>query len=177
MNRSVSMSFALMTLAAALLAWGVVGYGIYFVYTERGRVEAAVEIAAQAHIKGMTAGRVHGQLRESKGARQELESLLARDIVALLDVIETAGKRAGVAFEIGAATPVEGIQEPLQAVSVAVSAEGSFEKLAQAASYIESLPGPILLQSLELVRTSDSGSKIPWRLSARLNLYTTSSSL
>jgi hypothetical protein len=167
-------SLAALALVLGLVSWGGVAYlANRIAYESEARVfaEASEE---QSSIKHMSAIRTRALALETKDERAELERLLNADVIALANIIESAGERVGVTIRISDALPESvGTGAPLEAFGFVVEAQGSFSSLMHVSAALVSLPVPVSLEQLEFEHVASGGGNAgSWRLSARLRILT-----
>ena len=130
--------------------------------------QAAAESAKQVSI-----ARVHSFLTSTAADRQKLDGLTRMDIVSIVDMIEQAGKTAGVDAQINnVPSPIVSAlarSTTLPTLDFIVQAQGTFAQVMKAAAFFQSLPVPSSVQELSFERLPGSGSAL-WHMSARVRI-------
>ena len=165
---------AYLSLAACLLAWVGVAYFASTISSDELARAAAIETMQQSSMKGASTVRTHALAQETQGERAMLDQLLSADVVGIANMIEAAGKAAGVKAKLGDAqfenTPSADQGPKINAVGFVVQAEGKFSALMQATQLLESLPAPSSVQRLDIEKTPGSAS---WHMNAYIRVLTT----
>ncbi|MCR4281192.1 MAG: hypothetical protein NUV88_02580 [Candidatus Kaiserbacteria bacterium] len=175
---------AFSTAAAALIAWGSFGMFAWNIWNEEASIRSNTNNAETVTERQSASLRLHSLARETKSARDRLDSLTGSEVLGIANIIEGIGKSTGVAVTISGA--IQSSPAPkskttssiLHPIILIIEAEGSFASLMHTAELLENLPILSSLQSLELDYTQNySGSvktkKQVWRLSARIQIMTT----
>ena len=171
--------------AVAFIAWGSFGMFAWNIWNEKASISSSTSDAETVTERQSASLRLHSLARETKSARDRLNSLTGSEVLGIANIIEGVGKSTGVPVTISGATqssPSPKSKAPasiLHPIVFVVEAEGSFASLMHTTQLLENLPILSSLQSLELnyVQTySDSvkTKKQAWRLSARIQVMTTS---
>lgn len=162
---SASFSFIL-----ALCLWGVFGYLMWTLPTERAAYAAAIVVADENALRGESLSRLRAAVRDTETERTAIQSLLNLTILRAVEILETTGKQAGAkSVSIGEATPVPpGKNDPkgLSTVAVVVNLEGPFVALMRAASLYETLAIPSSFEQFEIQKIESS-----WRMTARFKIF------
>ncbi|MDP2665417.1 MAG: hypothetical protein Q8P23_02065, partial [bacterium] len=120
-----------------------------------------------------TALRLRTLARDTKDLRDELQRILAVDVLSAVDTIEGVGAITGADIRIGAAVPEvetsEGDSADVEVVGFLVEGEGSLNELLRTISLFETLPLASVVQSVEIERV---GSGQTWRIVARIQVLT-----
>jgi hypothetical protein len=162
------------TLIMALALWGVFGFLVYDLYSERSELVLAQASAREESLRGESATRLRATIQDTAAERAALERMVSIPVLAAVETIESAGKKAGATeVSIGSASPAGGaMPEGTMAVSVVVNARGSFAALMRTLRVFETLPIPSTIEQFELEYVNNA-----WRLSARLRLIAAASAL
>ena len=113
--------------------------------------------------------------RATADARAELLKS-KNDILTIGEVIQQAGRDAGVTVHIGgAATGLangggQHSSTQLDSTSLIIDAEGTLAHLAHLVAFLETLPVPSVLEQFQLSRTGESKVSA-WRISARVKVF------
>jgi len=154
------------------------------IWSEKASISSSTSDSETATERQSASLRLRSLVRETKSARDRLNSLTGSEVLGIANIIEGVGKSTGMAVTIIGATqspPSQKSKVPapiLHPIVFIVEAEGSFASIMHTAQLLENLPIPSSLQSLELNYTqnySDSvkTKKQAWRLSARIQVMTT----
>lgn len=176
---------AFSAVAAALIAWGSFGMFAWNIWSEEASISSNTNSAEAITERQSVSLRLRSLTRETKSARDRLDSLAGSEVLGIANIIEGVGKSTGVPVKISGAiqsSPSPKAKTPapiLHPIVLIVEAEGSFASLMHTAQLLENLPILSSLQSLELdyvQNYSDSvkTKKQVWRLSARIQVMTTS---
>ena len=177
MNRWIQL-FAYALLTVTLVVWA----GIYFAAVS---IRAhAVELSSSVSSVQAQEDRIAYQKRlsalatDTQSNRAELESLVARDVVSIITMLEEAGKPLRLSVLVNDAQSAGVAQEipgggALNAVTFLVESQGSYASLMRLETLFENLPLVSTVDGVELQELQDSS--IPWHLTARIRVYTTAS--
>lgn len=158
------------TLLLALGLWGVYGYLVWTLPTERAAYVAALAIADENALRGESLSRLRSAVRDTETERVAIRGLLNLNILRAVEILETTGKQAGAkSVSIGEASPIPaGKNDPkgLSAVAVVVNLEGPFVALMRAASLYETLAIPSSFEQFEIQKVESS-----WRMTARFKIF------
>lgn len=165
----------------ALSAWGFIGTLTWSI--SNAKIERISEESTHEEAVGEleTALRVHSLARDTKDIRGELEALVHRDAISIVEAIEAVGDDARVGIKIGQvlAEPSEIAASPaapsIRIVGVAVEILGSFSGVMHAAELLYVLPIPSTVDQLQFERlpADESTKGKEWRLVARIQVLTT----
>ena len=174
---------AWISLVVAFCAWGAVVY-IAFSLQDQAASNANSTAQSEQQLDRIAyAQRLAALASDTKDERTRLESIVQPDIVAIVNVIEAAGKSVKVNATVSDALSEGGPQalpggQSLQTVAFVVQAQGSFASLMQLAALFEHLPLSSSVEQLELEHTPSADTKVaPWHLAARIRVMTTSISI
>lgn len=177
MNDSFISYLAWVALGAALVAWVGVAFFAWTIMQHESEYAARREAAQQAVVREDARVRARALAQDTESARTHLEELLNVDVVSAVDVIETAGKAAKVAMELGGAESETNFSQPqsgiVKAVGFGVSGQGTFPSLMHAIELFETLPLPSTLERFDLQYTPGGGKTPSWHLDARVRVLTT----
>lgn len=170
--------FSWWALIAAVLVWIFVGLFAWTIHAEK---EARMSRDYDSEYVSATQDaslRLRALARDTRVERALLDQLAETDVTQIIDTIESAGRDAGVALEIGQAlsAPSGDAPSPAKTVSLFVSAEGTFSAVMRATRLLASLPIPSLIEEIQFEHTASSGSgttKSDWRLGIRILFLTT----
>src|SRR3989338_4882635 len=172
-------STAVSAVILALAAWGFVGY---FAWTIAGDEDKRVADGREAQlvaIQNAQAIRTHALALDTATDGAKLKNLLDLDVVSVSNMIEEAGRSAGVKVKLGNAQPERGATSDgltIRAVGFIVTADGKFSELLRAARLFEALPIPSSVTRLDIERAPASfgGAPSAWHLNAYIRVLTTS---
>lgn len=170
-----------LALVLALFAWGFVGFLAWSISDARSvhlMQESTLEEGADELDEIL---RLHTLTRDTKDIRAELESLVHRDAMSIVEAIEQVGDDARVDIEIGqvlAGSPepdVSSATPSIHTVGVAVEVLGSFSGVLHAAALLYSLPVPSTIDQMQFERlpAGESSRNKEWRLVVRIQVLTT----
>ena len=168
-------------LVLALTAWSVVGYFVWTISDARAlHITEAFSVEEGAGKLNETL-RLHSLARDTKDARVELETLVQRDAISIVEAIEKVGDDAPVDIKIGqvlaeSSGPAISPADPsVRTVGVAVEIIGSFAGVMQAAALLYSLAIPSTIDQMQFERlpAEESTRNKEWRLVAHIQVLTT----
>ena len=170
-------ALALLFLALAALLWGAVAYGAY--ETRRlATARASSALSAEARLdRDAHQRRLAALAEDTVSERDALDARTSLDVVAILTVLEKAGRDVGTDVQVNDAQ-AEGIVEnlptgdSLRALGFIVEALGSYASLMRLVSIYEHLPLISEVRHVEIERLN-SESVGPWRATIRVRVYTT----
>jgi len=176
MERTIYFSWFLLLLA--LLAFGAVVYEageIRIAATERA---SAASQAEQQLDRSAHSQRVSAIAADTKKERDQLDAFAHLDIVRSVQLLEGAGRGAGVNATVTSAN-AEGDSidlpggEQLQTVVFSVVGEGSFANVMHAVELYEHLPLASEVLQLDIERASGAKEqKAAWRMTIRIRVLT-----
>lgn len=163
-------------LALVVLLWCAALYAAYRLSDMKNDLLLLRADAAQALEKSAAAARVSALVSQTAAERQELSARTQLDLLHVVDMIEAAGKDAGVSLNIGNASPLSGSRDALPGtltpVAFVVQADGAFSNLVRAVALLETLPLPVALGDVEWERESSASGRRTWHLTAHLTVFT-----
>jgi hypothetical protein len=176
MQRSIQL-IAYALFLVALVTWG----GVYLA-AARMRADA-VSLSASASNAQAQEDRIAYQkriaslARETADERARVDDIVSLDIVSIVKKIEAAGKTLRLTVSVNDAQASGAAQElasgdSLHAVTFLVESQGSYAALMQLEELFENLPLASSVDGLEL--QSLEGAAMPWHLTARIRVFTTS---
>ncbi len=183
MNTKTIMILSWLALLAAIAAFAGLGWFAMAIGAERVAYEARTGSSDQVLATLAAQARMHALVTDSAPDRARLESLARVDLLAAVDIIESAGSAGGVKLQVSGASPEgdvgkKGDSSGLHAVSFSVSADGSFSALMHTVDLLQALPLLTTVESFDLSRvpigTEADASKGAWHMSARVRLVTSS---
>src|SRR3989344_2866512 len=138
-----------LTLAVAIVLWVGVGFAAWTISHEESARTVRMTQEEEESIQQAAMLRLHMLARETRGARTELENIAHRDVVEILDLIEGAGRDAGISVKIGESLSADSTSDaPFGSATFVVEASGTFAQVVHAAALFESLPAPSSLPQL-----------------------------
>ena len=168
-----------LALGAALLA--VFGVWYFASAIAQGQADRAAGDSAmqESADKQALAVRTHALMADTVQERTQLGALLTVDVVSVANMIEAAGKAAGVTVKLGDAVPENAPAAQgglsIQAIGFVVEAQGKFPALMRALELFETLPIPSTLTRFDMQKVPDSsGAPSVWHMSAYIRVLTTS---
>ena len=175
--KSTSMIVALSALAFAALLWAAV-FGFSIAIDASAETSAkALANAQQENLRRNADSSAVALAAATADGRVQLWGVLNKDALSLSNVINAAGRDAGVALTIGNVTQGPGPALPKGAtlhptsITFSVHADGSFQNLVMLAALLSDLSVASSLDNIQIVRTSsDKG----WSLNASIKVITSS---
>lgn len=159
-----------------------------FVVYQAGAIRATAEVQA-IHAedqeaqgdKSARAQRLSSIITETEDERAQLDAFAKLDVVAAVEMLEAAGKSAGIDVTVAGAHAESGTAlatgELLQPITFAVNASGSYAALIHAVELYERLPLAVQIQQLDIVRDTGLGAGRNWNLSMRIRILVIATSL
>lgn len=100
-----ALTFALVAVVGALIAWGGVGYLIWQIANMQSSRADLIDRAEQAAARQTSAARTHAMLQDSSAERATLLDTSRVNVLSVVNAIESIGKSAGVTLEVKGAQP------------------------------------------------------------------------
>ncbi len=175
MKSRTSIAVSWVALAAAVLSWLCVGYFAWTISADEVRRTEAIQTAQQTALRHDVAVRLHALVQDTAGDRARLDALLATDVVSAVELIEGAGKAAGISAQLGNAAPESAPTVPnlsVDAVGFVVAGEGTFAELMHALQLFETLSLPSSIRRFDLEHLPDAGAT--WTMNTSVSLLTSS---
>ena len=172
-------STAISVVVLALAAWGLVGYFAWTITRDEDKRVMDAREAQLVAIRNAQAIRTHALALDAAGGGAKLRELLDLDVVSVSNMIEEAGKAAGVKVKLGNAQPERDATSDglaIRAVGFIVTADGKFQELLHVARLFEALPIPSSVTRLDIERApaSSGGVSGTWHMNAHIRVLTTS---
>ncbi len=177
MSNSIKL-ISIISFVCAVVAWGGVVYSAQMI---RGTAVERSNDTKEALTKANQAAlnqRVETLALNTKEKRDQLKSLAGTDVVAIVDIIDAAGKSAGITAKVsdaavGGTTALGKSGDTLRAVVFNVQGEGTFTQVMHAASMYEKLPllSSIDQMDIEKVQAGDPKSTL-WHINVRIRVQT-----
>ncbi len=168
-------------LIGAIAAFFLVAYQAEVIRGKAHVRASQIAEAEQKSDKGAFAERTRAIIAETQEERAELEAFAHLDIIKTVELLEAAGKSAGVTVTVANATAETGIVlssgERLQPVAIAVNASGTYGALTHLIELYERLPLAAQIQQLDLDRSTNAKDARTWNLSMRLRILALAPSL
>lgn len=163
-------------LLCALLLWGAVIYAYMDVENRKREHFGIVSGAQEQARRDMVSSRLRSFMAETQRDRQTMEAIASTDILSVVAMIEESGKAAGVEVEISSASPErsKGLSEFVSAVVIMMRVQGTYSSTAYFLSLISTLPVPLYISQLDLVREENATKQVLWKSSIRASVITTS---
>lgn len=164
---------AWLAVLVALVAWSGTAY---FAWVIGGAEEARAAAAASAQensLRQAASMRARSLVVDTVFERAALEAYFQKDVIAIADLITSAGRAAGVSLQLGSALPEAKTQSDaatVNAVGFVIQAQGSYAALMRAIGFLEQIPVPASLERVDIVRTSSEEGT--WRASIYLRALT-----
>lgn len=171
---------AIASALCAILAWT----GIWYIGNDiLNEASARAALASSAQVQSDRAAytqRLSALVADTEKERATLEEISGMNIVSIVSLIEGIGKKTGVPVKVNSAQPQgASVALPnnasLRDFSFITEADGSFAQIMSTVRALENLPVPSSVTQLEITRTNDAQNSGGWHLSARIEVYTTSS--
>jgi hypothetical protein len=173
---------AWITTATACGAWVAVVLFAMYIQSMQADHETRAQETQQRIEKKVQTTYTHAVVTATADARAQLDALVNVDPASLSDLINGAGKVAGVSVQITNALSESAsalnTKAGTQAFSFNAVSQGTFGAVVYAAGLLETLPVPSSVERLDFVHTpgipgvgGDSG----WHLSAQVKIVTASS--
>jgi len=168
---------ALTSLAVAVLLWAAVfGFSMWIDSSASASADALLHARQEVARRDTDSTAIALAAATAQG-REQLLSFLNKDALSLSNVINTAGRDAGVALTIGNVTQGPGPSLPKGAalhpasVTFSVHAVGPFQKLFTLAALLSDLSAASSVDGFQFVRGSDTEG---WTLDANVRILTSS---
>jgi hypothetical protein len=160
-----------LSLVVLFAALGGAGWVFSSLTANRGEVAARKVERSSAVLRASYALTLRSLARDTNAERNELRQLtLKEDALAIIEVIEDAGKDAGVSVSIGSVTqgifPTGRGGGTLPAVSLSIHAEGSFAGVYYFLSLLETLPALSFIDFTDFELTGNGD----WRALIRMRV-------
>ena len=171
-------------LALAFAACGAVGYFAWSISDAEAARVSSEATALEEASKFEVDLRIRALARETREARNALESIARTEVISIVEAVEAVGDDAGVRFEIlqvaaGTPIPAAAPEVPtIRPVNIVVTAQGTFPKLVHAATLLHALPLPSEVYQMQFERIppeaggSAGGSAGGWRFVVRVRVFT-----
>ncbi len=169
MRLRYSYPLTLITVLLAGVAVGAVGYLAYQIYGDRSALSELQYSYNEAAQRQAYTSSVRALLRDIGTDREQLNSITnGYDPVEIIRVIEDAGRSARVTVTVNAVTPGSPASEDptLSSYSVKLAAVGSFERLYQFITLLETLPLPSQIDQFRLEKVEKT-----WNMSMTVRVY------
>lgn len=161
---------------------------LFFVYMQAETIRTAAEKRAatlaeqeQSSDRSAYAQRVATILAETEAERALIDQFVHLDVVAAVELLEQAGKNAGVTVSVtGANTETSGLgteADSLQPIGFMIRASGSYAALMHALELYERLPVALQIDQLEIERDQGVASGRTWNLTLRVRMLVITPSL
>lgn len=155
--------------ALTCIAWGFVFWIGWRVWNAEDVIALQASNVEQVAAREASLMRLRSFVRETRLEREELRKRAANDIIQAVQVIEGAGKTAGILFEIGDAVSEEdNVKANIRTISLTVKARDTFARLTHAIALLETLPIPSKLFQFQLEKVP--GTNEEWTLAARTHI-------
>lgn len=169
MNISRITLFAYGVLALTCMAWGLVFWVGWRVWSAEDVIALQVSNTEQVAAREASVMLLRSLVRETRSEREELHERAANDVIQAVQVIEDAGKTAGISFEMGnAVAEEENARANIRTITLTVKARDTFSRLAYAVALLETLPIPSELFQFQLEKAS--GATGEWALTAHVRV-------
>ncbi len=170
----------------SLISWvflaGSIALFVFVVY-QAGAIRRSAEVqairAADQEAQGdksARAQRLSAIIADTVSERAQLDAFATLDVVAAVEMLEQAGKSAGINVTVAGANAESGTQLPtgemLQPVAFSINASGPYASLMHAVELYERLPLAIQIRQLDIVRNTATTKNAPrtWDLSMRVRI-------
>lgn len=153
-----------------------------FVYTQADTIHRAAEKRAttlaeqeQSSDRSVYAQRVHTILAETVEERAVIDAFARLDVVAAVELLESAGSAAGVSVTVtGTNSDVGGMASEVESLSpldFTIRASGSYAALAHAVELYEHLPVALQIDQLDIERDQGIKNGRMWNLTLRVRMF------
>ncbi len=165
-SRSIALS-AWISLALAVLAWAGLGFFAWTIQQDQESRAGALSFVQASASKQAGAIRDHALISDTVQERQRLAQLGRPDVLSVADLIDTAGKAAGVDIHLGGASP-----KGTSAIAFTLDADAKFPNLMRAISLLGTLPvsSSITRLDIERVPTLEGQTSGLWHMSAEISV-------
>ncbi len=175
-NRVVLTSW--IVIALALSAWGGVFFASQLIRsTAIERSNDTKDALTKANQVALNRS-VQTLADNTKAKRDELSAIAGSDVVPIIEVIDAAGKTAGLKAQVSDAAVGSTQQlgkngDTLRAVVFNVQGEGSFAQVMHAATLYEKLPLLSSIDQMDIEKVQGNDPKAPaWRIAVRIRVQT-----
>ncbi len=162
----------------AIVLWVGVGYAAHMITSTASQRSTDTMLAQTKVNQAALNRRVEALAENTKENREQLKALAGADVVSIIDIIDAAGKSAGIEARVSDAA-VAGTQElekngdTLRAVVFNVQGAGTFAQVMHAAQLYEKLPLLSTIDQLDIEKVQSTDPKAPpWRINARIRVQT-----
>ena len=174
--------FAWTLLVLAAIAWAGVIFCAYQINVLEDARAADTQSSRQQSQQSVQASYLHGIVSSSAVSRSQLDALISVDPTSLANMIDSAGRSAGVDLAISNASAenvssVEG-KTVAQGFSFLATSQGSFASVMHAAALLESLPIPSTVLQINLSHpqsvSGSTGAGTTWQMNAQIQVLSAS---
>jgi hypothetical protein len=150
----------------------------------------AHDVLAEAHARAQTAAdseqaatrtalneRLRALAQDTEETRAQLEALAGRDVVSIIDTIESVGGASATRLTVSSAlSGGEGVSVPggteMRPIIFVLEIEGSYASTVHAVSLLENLSLPSFIDQVSLRRAAEGGAQ-RWHATVHVRVYTT----
>jgi hypothetical protein len=166
-------------LVIALASWAGVGYAAHVIKATAIKRANDTKLAQTKANQAVLNQKVEALAESTKEKRDQLSAIAGADVVSIIDVIDAAGKTAGIEARVSDAS-VAGQQQlgktgdTLRGVAFNVQGTGTFVQVMHAAELYEKLPILSSIDSIDIEKVQGSDPKTAnlWHISARIRVQT-----
>lgn len=165
-------------LAIAVCAWGGVAYAAQTIKSTALQRTNDSQLALTKANQAAMNRRIDALAQSTKEKREALSAIAGADVVSIIDMIDAAGKTAGITAKVSDAA-VSGSQQlgkngdSLRGVVFNVQGAGTFTQVMHAASLYEKLPLLSSIDQMDIERSQSSDPKAaPWQITIRIRVLT-----
>ncbi len=168
--------FAYGTLALMFVVWAIVFYAGSSLQSSAAHRADELKTARQQSNRTAFGDRLRVLAAETKAEREQLERIAGMEIISIVNMIENAGRAAGVPATVSDALPeTPAIDLPaekrLVPVAFVVKSSGSFVDIIHMVELLELLPLPSAVSQMELERDKDG----TWIANIKVRVFTAAS--
>ncbi|MEK7133807.1 MAG: hypothetical protein AAB804_01925 [Patescibacteria group bacterium] len=169
-------------LLLTVLVWVGVGMFAQTILADEESQVFRMQQTQEAENKDASTIRLHALAQDTEQKRGQLDAILRVDVVSIVDMIEAAGKAAGVKLIVNNAqpenTPLPQTANGTQVIvtGFVVEAQGTFASLMHLIRLFETFPLPSKIGRFDMERISATGPGTSggWRINAHIRILTTS---
>ncbi len=165
-------------LALALASWASVGYAAHLISETATQRSNDTRLALTKANQVALNQRVEALAENTKEKRKQLETIAGADVVSVIDIIDAAGKSAGIEAKVSDAAVASSLQlgkttDTLRGLVFNVQGSGTFAEVMHAAALYEKLPLLSSIDQIDIEKQPSPDPKLPpWHINARIRVQT-----
>ncbi len=165
-------------LALAIVIWGGVAYSANMIRETALQRSNDTQLALTKANQLAMNQKVEALAEVTADKRTQLSTLAGADVVAIIDIIDAAGKSAGIEAKVSDAsvagtTALGKTGDALRAVVFSVQGDGTIAEVMHAAQLYERLPMLSSIEQMDIARNQSSDPKSPpWHITVRIKVQT-----